>query len=146
MAASEQDALTTTQSMLSGNWNASNTGGITPSFLIASEQPPRMDYAMQTQAHILIYLSSHTIDPNGLGSSYVTRTVDRVSVDIRTKVSRNALRLIYLECKRIFALNVHPTDGTFLELTQIGFTDYTTVGFYRYVFDIYLKNWVVQQG
>lgn len=144
--ADEQDAIGKTQSLLAAQWNPADTDGVTPSFYVSSEAPMRLEY-YSDGTHILIYLPSHLTDPNGLGPSHRERTVDRVSIDIRTKKSRSHLRKCYNECRAIFAPRINDPfgDQSFAQLMPIGFTDFTTQGFYRYVYDIYLKNWTVER-
>lgn len=142
--AAEADPLDAIKTILSANWNNANTNSITPTFYLSSEQPGRLDYT-GGGAIILIYLASHTTDPNGLGASHREKTVDRVSIDIRTRMSRAHVRNCYNECRRIFGsrINFPVGDTTFAQLMPINMTDFTTMGFYRYVYDIYLKNWIV---
>lgn len=147
----ESDALGKMQTLLSGQWNSANTDSILPNFYVSGEAPPRLDFATGGTS-VLIYLPSHTTDPNGLGPLHKERTVDRVSLDIRTKVCssgdttpRGHGRKVYNECRRIFASRINDPfgDQSFLQLMPIGFVDFTTQNFFRYVYDVYLRNWTV---
>ncbi len=140
--AAEPDALATTKTIISDNWTSGNTDSVTPNFFVTTEQPLRIDYNF-TATTILIYLASHTTEPNGLGPSHPERTVDRVSVDIRTKKSRSHLRNCYNEVRRIFASRVNTPDSNFQQWIPIGFQDFSTIEFFRYVYDLNLRNWVL---
>ena len=140
--ADEADALSTMKTLISAGWTAGNTDNITPQFPISTEQSSRLDYNMQT-THVLFFLVSHTTEPNGLGPSHREKTVDRVSLDIRTKKGRDHLRKVYNEIRRIISTNINSPDSNFLQLIPIGFTDFSSIGFHRYVYDVYLRNWTV---
>lgn len=94
---------------------------------------------------ILVYLASHTTFPNDLGASHVERTVDRVSIDIRTTHSRDHCRACYNECRRIFASLINSPDANFYQLMPIGFQDFSRINFHRYVYDVELKNFTLQR-
>jgi hypothetical protein len=148
--ANEADALTSVKTVLDAGWNSSNTDGVTPTVYVTMSQPMRFDHATAND-HILIYSSSHTTDPNDLGASHKERTVDRVSIDIRTKYVASGEtsprlhgRRVYNEIRRIFAGKINLFDsGAFQQMIPIGYIDFSSHGFFRYVYDIYLRNWVV---
>lgn len=143
--ATEADALTSIKTVLDANWTSANTDSITPTVYVTTTQALRLDFATSND-HIILYLVSHTTDPNDLGASHKERTVDRVSIDIRTKVSRAHLLKVYNEVRRIFSTRINNFDSSaFQQMIPIGFQDFSTPGFFRYVYDVYLRNWVVSR-
>ena len=138
----EADVLSSVKTIVTGNWTSANTNSITPDFWLSTEQPLRLDYS-NVPTNVLFYLVSHTTSPNDLGASHRERTVDRVSIDIRSKESRAHLLNCYNECRRIFSGKVNNPDGSFAQWLSIGFQDFSKSGFFRYVYDIELKNWIV---
>jgi len=150
--AAEADALVSVKQLLSGGWTAGNSNGITPRFFRNIEQPVgRLDYAF-IAANILIYPVSHTNTPNGLGPDYRDATVDRVSIDIRVKSDSpdntwDLGRKVYNEVRNIISGGiVNNPDGSFQQiLSDVGFQDFSQAGFFRYVLDVNLRNWVVER-
>lgn len=144
--ASEPDALSSISTILSANWNSANTDSITPQFHVSGDQPGRIDFAFYTTG-ILIYEVSHQTEPYGLGASHPEHTTTRVSIDIRTKGTtgtngRSHLRKCYNECRRIFSSKINFPDSSFAQLMPLGKQDFSTIGFYRYVYDVQLTNWI----
>ena len=141
----EPDALKTTVDLVSGSWNSANTDSVTPTIQIVTEAPHKICLA-GNQDYILIYHVAHTVAPNDFGSSYNEKTTDRVSVDLRTMNSRDHLRKMYQETRRIVNANrLNPDTGAFHELRAGPFVDFSdrSKGFYRYVYDVFLNSWVV---
>jgi len=142
--ADETEGVLKLQTLITAQWDAGNTDSITPNFTVEGESSPRMDYAT-TNTHIHIWPVSHTTVPYGLGASHKEATVDRISLDIRTKVSRAHMVKCYNELRRIFSSRINNPfgDQTFLQLMPLGYQSFVSQGFFRRVYDVHLKNWTV---
>lgn len=137
---SEPDAIQSVKDLMSTNWDDSNSDGITPTFFVSTEQSNALDYC-NNNTFMLIYAPTHITVPNDLGADFSEETTDRVSLDIRTQVSRSHLRNAYNEARRIVRANINNPDANFQQLISLSFQDFSTIGFYRYVYDVRLKNW-----
>jgi hypothetical protein len=135
----EADALATIDTLLN-SWNNSNTDSITPVKYISGNQPPRMDLGLQTTV-IKIYLPSHNAKPNDLGANFYFATVDRVSIDIKTKKSRSHMLNCYNEARRIVGGATNSPDANFAQLIGENFYDHTTSGYFHCTYDVFLRNW-----
>lgn len=139
----EGDPLKTVEQLLSGAWITANTDNLRPLFFVSSEQPQRLDYTFSTKTNVLLYPVSHLIKPNDLSSDYREETNDRISIDIRTKKSRDHLRKCYLEAKRIIGASTVNPSSEYPYLESVETKDISTHGFHCYVFDVRLRNWNV---
>lgn len=139
----EGDAVKVVADIISGGWTAANADNITPNFYISSEQPKRLDYTFSSKTNVLFYLAAHTIKPNDLGASYKEETSDRISIDIRTRESRDHLRNCYAEAKRIVGTKTNAPHADYPYLESVEMKDFSTIDFHRYVYDVRLRNWVV---
>lgn len=150
---SENDALQTVKTLLLDNWDITSTDSIYPDFYLSTEQPPRLDYSGggfvsgsgSSPTKILIYQVSHDISPNDLGANFKMKTVDRVSVDIRSRYSRAHARKVYNQVRACFCAKYNWPDSNFQQVIPINTMDFSTVNFFRLVADYYLKNWTVSQ-
>ena len=151
----EADALVSVKELLSGGWSTANTSGFRPRFYRNIEQPVgRLDYTYTSPIQIIIYSAGHTNTPNGLGENYRDATVDRVSIDIRVKSNAGPTetwdlgRLAYNEVRSIISGGiVNNPDGSFQQILRDADTvqDFSTAGFFRYVMDVRLRNWLVER-
>jgi hypothetical protein len=149
----ESDPLNSVKLFLHNNWDATQTDNIYPDFYLTTEQPPRLDYSgggfvsgsKSSPTKILIYQTSHEITPNDLGPAFRMKTVDRVSIDIRSRYSRDHTRKVYNQVRACFQGKYNWPDANFQQVIPINFQDFSTINFFRYVYDIYLRNWTVSQ-
>jgi len=143
--AEESDSLESVKTLLTNNWTAGNTDGVTPTIVVMFEAPKRIDLA-GNRDHIGIYLSGHSTVPNALGGKS-ERAVHRVSIDIRTVYrtasvsTRTHLRKLYNEVRRIVGTNLNDPDANFNEIMPLSYVDFSdrSKGFGRYVYDVQLK-------
>lgn len=141
------DPLSTVKTLLSSNWDDSNTDNVTPQFFISSEQPLRIDYAIQTTA-LIIYEVSNITTPNDIGANFKKKNFSRVSIDIRTRKSRSHARNCLSEVERIVGANTNSPGGSYAQIVEdeTSLQDFSKPGFFRYVFDIFLRSWSVTKG
>lgn len=142
--AAEPDAIGKLETLLNAQWNNSNTDSITPVIYVEGATPGRIDFATGNTA-IVLYPVDHTTEPYGLGASHREHTVDRVTIDIRTKVSRSHMMNCYNECRRIFSSRINDPfgDQSFLQMMPIGYKSFVSQNFFRRVYDVYFRNWTL---
>ncbi len=127
------DPVTSVSTLLTSNWDASNTDSTTPtisdSWDLGKKDLSRGDV-------IRLYEVAGTHSPNGFGTT-LDKGAWRISIDISTKNSRSRLRKLYGEVVRLLRANktspftdyqlVYPTS-------RIDHTDKLN-RWYRYVLD-----------
>ena len=135
------DPVTSVRTLLSGNWNASNTDDTTPtisdSWDLGKKNLNRGDV-------IRLYEVAGTHNPNGFGTN-LDKGVWRVSIDISTKASRSRLRKLYGEVLRLLRANKsNPfTDYDLIAPTsRVDQTDKLN-RWYRYVLDCEVTSYEV---
>lgn len=138
--AGEPDVIATIANLVSGAWSAANTNNVTPTFYVTTQQPAMLNYNLKT-TYILFYGPSHITKPNDLGPDFSEETTDRISMDIRTKLSRDHLRNCYNECRRIVRANINSPGTGSQQVIPLSFQDFSTINFFRYVYDVQVKKW-----
>jgi|TARA_R100000995_G_C3361180_1_gene67491 RNase P protein component len=133
------DPVTTVKSLLSSNWNASNTDSTTPTF---GESWALGKKNLKNGDIIYLYEVSGTHDYYTVGKS-VDKGTWRISIDISTATSRSRLRKLYGEVVRIMRGNeASPgTDYSLIKPTsRVDQTDKNN-RWYRYVLDCELISY-----
>lgn len=138
--------LNTIKTLLSTNWNSTNTDSITPTFAKKYELPK--NYRLEANKDLIyIYSISTNLSPSGIGSSTYANVQESVNIDIRSRptsanlVSDSHARKVLHEVKRILKANINDPDSNFRILSQDISHDDTSnnnVGIFRYVLSINL--------
>lgn len=140
------DPIASVKTLLTSNWNKTlltsnppNTDSITP-IIDAIYNYKRLD-GNRNQSAIWIYSpSAQSSEFPGLGKT-TEGTVDSISIDIRTFLSREHLVNLLDEVKRIMDGNIISPDSDYHTWVRKGVTDLTdkNYGLFRYVVECELE-------
>jgi len=142
------DAAGTIETLLSNNWNNSNTDSVTPTIdKIGDFRQKELD--IRNKDYVLIYEVNEAIAPFGLGGQ-TWEEAPTVSIDIRTTYLATELTSIRAhlikmkdEVLRIIKANVSDPDANYKLLLATNRRDLSDkrTGMGRMVIDVQLKRW-----
>lgn len=142
------DILLDINTLLTSNWTASNTGGVTPKIDVIFDHK-RIDLkptAIDDGDFILTYINTQTQVPSGVNFSH-KNVIEIVTVDLRSMVSRAHSILLRDEIKRIFDSKFkNPiTDVHELETTNVLDLSDKTRSLWRFVFTVELRGFHISR-
>lgn len=136
------DPTSTLASILSDNWDSSNTGGVTPDF----KHKAKMVIEDQT-VQILYYLLDTVTDDLNRGTFFDQE--DICSIELRVEASDNTnFQLIAKEILRIFgleAVRLQTTDYDYINYKGMKDESYAGNNWWRKIFDIRLYRYNVSK-
>lgn len=131
-------AIDDIKTLLSENWNASNTGNETPIIDLVVNQK-RVDLGISSA--ILIYQIDRSEYEMAIGAGE-KGIKEYVTIDIRTAKSRDHLLLLYAEVERIIDGNIKTTTGwDFVRIQTVKDLSDKMRKLWRYVID--LEMWKI---
>lgn len=141
--------LDTMKTLLTDNWNTSNTDSITP--VIAKKYEHPKNYQLKPNSDLIyVYANNTALSPSGIGLSTYSDMAENIVIDVRVRPAQNSLtsdthaRKVLYEILRIVKGNINNPNSDFTIINQdISYTDTsnTVVGIFRYVFDLQLQQY-----
>lgn len=103
------DPLNNVVTLLSNNWNSSNTNDRTP-VIDKIFNHKRIDLA--NDDYVLVYSLTRRTKPNGIGSA-TKESEDVIIIDVRTVLTESHFRAMWDELVRILDNNIIDPDATY---------------------------------
>ena len=139
------DVLDLIKTILSDDWQSGRTDNITPT-IDKIFNYKRIDLA--DTSVVLLYLVNYMTEPQGLWTTN-KKTVEDVSVDIRTCVSRSHYLKVKNEVERILDANISQPESNsrnlLMPIRNKDLSDKST-GLWRSVIDVRLTNFSIARG
>lgn len=132
-------------SLLEDNWESGNTNDVTPTIDEVFEHK-RVD--LRNNDFILLYeFAPHVTEPNSIGASR-KKTLDSVSIDIRTMATRAHGIKLRDEVERIIDANIINPDSSYHLAVPLNVKDLSdkNVGMWRWVWNMNLINLNLARG
>ena len=116
--------LDTMKTLLSANWNSTNTDSKTPTFAKKYEHPKNYRLGPDSDLIYFYSLPSH-LSPSGIGTPTYSNVQETVNIDIRTRPANDSLssdshaRKVLFEVIRILKGNINDPDSNFRIMIRI---------------------------
>jgi hypothetical protein len=141
--ATDKNPLDTIKTLLTNNWTAANTDGVTPIIDLIYNQPKTMN--LSENDFILFYSTNTLLEAAGFGGGPIANVNESARIDIRVGNTETPddshFRKVLAEVRRIIFSNLVNPDSNFQELAPYNQgTDLSdrTRNIYRYVWNINL--------